>query len=81
MLPDWVMNTLVELASKAPFGNGRVQLGIAFDGWFLPQGKVVDFVNKVRSLGIKLITTHSGQGPIFGLSLNHLVEEHVLTHF
>jgi hypothetical protein len=66
MLPDWVMSTLVEIASKAPFGEGRVQLGIAFDGWFLPQEVVVDFVTKVRSLGVKLITTHSGQGAVFG---------------
>jgi hypothetical protein len=66
MLPEWVMSTLVDLASKAPFGNRRVQLGIAFDGWFLPQEMVVDFVKKVRSLSVKLITTHSGQGAVFG---------------
>jgi hypothetical protein len=68
MFPDWVMSTLVELASKAPFGNGRVQLGIAFDGWFLPQEMVVDFVTKARSLGVKPITSHSGQGAVFGFT-------------
>jgi hypothetical protein len=67
MFPDWVMSTLVQLASKAPFGNGRVQLGISFDGWFLPQDVVVDFVTIVRSLGVKLITTHSAQGPVGGI--------------
>lgn len=66
MLPNWVMSTVAELAKKAPFGNGRVQLRIAFDGWSLPQERVVDFVTKARSLGVKLITTHSGQGPVFG---------------
>jgi hypothetical protein len=68
MLPDWVMNTLVELASSAPFGDGRVSLGFAFDGLFLPKEIVIDLFNKVKSLGIKLITAHSCPHPLFGMS-------------
>jgi hypothetical protein len=68
LLPDWVMNTLVELANNAPFGDGRVSLGFAFDGLFLPKEIVVDLFNKVKSLGIKLITTHYAPNAVFGMS-------------
>lgn len=68
ILPDWVMNTLVELAKNAPFGDGRVSLGFAFDGLFLPKEIVVDLFNKVKSLGIKLITIHYAPNAVFGMS-------------
>jgi hypothetical protein len=35
------MSTFESLAAKAPLGNGRVQLGFAFDGFFLPKEIVV----------------------------------------
>jgi hypothetical protein len=53
MLADWVMSTLDDLAAKAPFGDGRVQLGLAFDGFFLPKEMVVSLFDKVKALGIK----------------------------
>ncbi|KAE8451450.1 hypothetical protein EG329_004079 [Mollisiaceae sp. DMI_Dod_QoI] len=58
MLPDWVMSTMSELASKAPFGDGRITLGLAFDGFWYPKEVVVDLFTKARDMGIKLITTH-----------------------
>ena len=67
ILPDWVMQGLETLAEAQPFGNGRVRLGFAFDGLFLPKWMVVDLFDKVRALGIKLITTHDASGAIFGM--------------
>jgi hypothetical protein len=58
MLADWVMSTFEELVSQAPFGNGRVQLGFAFDGWFLPKEVFLPVVEKVKGLGVEIITTH-----------------------
>ena len=66
LLEPWVMETLEELASKAPFGNGRVSLGFAFDGWFLPKEMIVDVFEKVKKMGIKLITTHYVRGVLSG---------------
>ena len=61
LLPEWVMAHLDALASKAPFGDGRVSLGFAFDGFFLPKEVVIPLFDKVKSLGIKVITTHYGR--------------------
>jgi hypothetical protein len=58
LLPDWVMSTLEQLAADGPFSEGRVQLGFAFDGFFLPKQVIVPLFEKVKSLGIKVITTH-----------------------
>jgi hypothetical protein len=58
MLADWVMKTLDSLASRDPFGEGRIQLGFAFDGFFLPKELVVALFDEVKALGIKVITTH-----------------------
>lgn len=67
MLPDWVMSTLESLAAKAPFGDGRVTLGFAFDGFFLPKEVIVSLFKKVKALGIKTWTTHYGQNAIQGM--------------
>lgn len=71
MLPDWVMSTLSDLASKAPFGDGRVTLGLAFDGLWYPKEVVVDLFTKAKEMGIKLITTHYVRNAIQGLSPLH----------
>jgi hypothetical protein len=55
------------LAAKAPFGNGRVTLGFAFDGFFLPKEVVVSLFQKVKSLGVKTWTSHYGQNVIQGM--------------
>jgi len=60
------MNTFESLASKAPFGDGRVQLGFGFDVLHLPKDIVVGLYRKVRSLGVDLITLHSSRNAILG---------------
>jgi hypothetical protein len=64
MLPEWVISLLEELASKAPFGSERVQLGFGFDGLWLPKDVIIPLFEKVKALGIKTITTHYLQNPI-----------------
>ncbi|KAJ7490947.1 hypothetical protein FB451DRAFT_1124532 [Mycena latifolia] len=71
-MPDWVQPQLADLAAKQPFGDGRVQLGFAFDGFFLPKQMVVGVYEQVRSLGIKLITSHYVRNAIIGMSYAHL---------
>ncbi|OJJ53601.1 hypothetical protein ASPSYDRAFT_51076 [Aspergillus sydowii CBS 593.65] len=58
LLPQWWYATLETLASSAPFGSGRVQLGLAFDHFKLPKETVKHLWDKCRSLGLKLFTTH-----------------------
>jgi hypothetical protein len=57
-LEDWVMQTFTDLATQAPFGNGRVTLGFAFDLWFFPQPVVQGVFQQVKDAGVKTITTH-----------------------
>jgi hypothetical protein len=58
LFPDWVMSTFEDLASKAPFCDGRVHLGFAFDGMWLPKEMLVPLFAKVKDAGVKTITTH-----------------------
>lgn len=63
-LEPWMYEQLAKLGSRAPFGpNGRVMLGLAFDGWFLPKEMIADLFKKAKDAGAQLITTHCGVGP------------------
>lgn len=54
------MDTWNRLATANPFGpNGRVRLGFAFDGMWLPDKALQDLFAKVRAQGSHLITTHA----------------------
>ncbi|KFY81290.1 hypothetical protein V500_11551 [Pseudogymnoascus sp. VKM F-4518 (FW-2643)] len=60
LIPEWVMTTFRELASKNPFGpNGRVRLGFAIDTGFVSAGKLKDIFAEVRAEGVHLITSHA----------------------
>lgn len=62
-----VMPTLDELAKASPFGDGRVTLGFAFDGFqHLPQQYLDMLMAKLASLKISLITFHYLFGPVMG---------------
>lgn len=67
LLPDWVMTQLDDLMKKAPFGDGRVQLGLAFDAVYLPKEIVVDLFERCRRGGVKVITSHYVRGAVFGM--------------
>ncbi|KAJ6164803.1 hypothetical protein N7470_003475 [Penicillium chermesinum] len=58
LLDDWVIDHLKKLAALAPFGDGRVELGLGFDGFMLPKEQVVPFFQQARALGTKVITSH-----------------------
>ncbi|KAF8202703.1 hypothetical protein K438DRAFT_1965190 [Mycena galopus ATCC 62051] len=66
LIPDWVQLQLAELAEQQPFGNGRVRLGFAFDGYYLSKDAIISLFEQVRSLGIKLITSHYTRNAVFG---------------
>ena len=64
LLPPWVMDTFDKLAAAKPFGDGRVLLGFAFDGFFLPKEMLDPLFHRVVEGGIQLFTTHDGVGPM-----------------
>ncbi|OCL01990.1 Metallo-dependent hydrolase [Glonium stellatum] len=67
-LEPWVLTTLEELAGQAPFGDGRVTLGLAFDLYFLGKDVVASVFSKAKSLGIRTITSHYVRNAQFSLA-------------
>ncbi|PYH84603.1 Metallo-dependent hydrolase [Aspergillus uvarum CBS 121591] len=78
LLDDWVLQQLEELAAAAPFGDGRVQLGLAFDGFMLPKEMVVALFDRARRAGVKVITTHYVRGYFNDGSLVDTLEDYGL---
>ncbi|RAH84309.1 Metallo-dependent hydrolase [Aspergillus japonicus CBS 114.51] len=78
LLDDWVLQQLEELAAAAPFGDGRVQLGLAFDGFMLPKEMVVALYDRARRAGVKVITTHYVRGYFNDGSLVDTLEDYGL---
>lgn len=62
LLDEWVIGHLRHLGANAPFGEGRIQLGLAFDGFMLPKDLVVSLYTEARELGVKVITSHYVRG-------------------
>lgn len=63
--PSWFFDQFKELADRAPFGkDGRVRLGFFFDSYFLPQDSIVDIFHRVRSWGVKMISSHFRHWPV-----------------
>lgn len=70
-MPDWIMTTFRELASKTPFGpNGRVLLGFAIDTGFVPTGKLKEIFAEVRAEGVHLITSHATRVAMLGKAIS-----------
>lgn len=58
-LENWVMETFSTLADQAPFGEGRVTLGFAYDLWFLPQEVTRGVFDQVEKKNIRTVTCHA----------------------
>ena len=68
VLEPWVLSDLSSLIQKAPFGsNGRVQLGLGFDSWFLPEDATAPLFDIARQGGIKVLTAHGFEGYVSSL--------------
>jgi hypothetical protein len=65
-LNDSVLTSFRSLAQNSPYGSGRVQIGLGFDSWFLPQETVTSLFDLALSLGIDVVTTHYVRGPVVG---------------
>ena len=80
MLEDFVIDTFEDLAVKGPFGDGRVTLGFAFDGWFLPKEVILPLFDRVAKHGIRTITCHSVRNATMGgfASLPELLDSYGL---
>lgn len=64
--PPWVMDTFDKLTTINPLANGRVMLGFAFDGLFLPKEILQPVFQKVMDAGAQVFTTHDTAGPMMG---------------
>ena len=58
-IAPWAIDHLRQLSQKAPLGDGRVTLGVAFDAWFLPKESLVPLFDDIKTMGIKYLTTHN----------------------
>lgn len=58
ILDEWVLRQLDELGAACPLGEGRVQLGLGFDGFMLPREVVIALFTQARKAGAKVITSH-----------------------
>jgi cytosine/adenosine deaminase-related metal-dependent hydrolase len=59
--------------------EGRVYLGFGFDFFFLPKEYVLSIFKRMRSAGVKLITTHVAKNLVFGTgSTTNLLDEYGL---
>ncbi|KAJ4292582.1 hypothetical protein N0V90_009245 [Kalmusia sp. IMI 367209] len=58
-LEDWVMQTFSTLVDQAPFGNGRVTMGFAYDMWFLPKEMTQAVFDQVKEKDIRTVTCHA----------------------
>lgn len=72
IIPEWAINQAEELLKTSPFGDGRVNLGLAFDALFLPKSIVASLYDRSRRAGAKLITSHYARGAFFGMSIIRL---------
>ncbi|KAM0249498.1 hypothetical protein ACHAQJ_009046 [Trichoderma viride] len=78
-LPSWAVEQVEELIKAGPYGDGRVNVGLAFDALFLPTEIVADLYKRVRQAGAKVITSHYCRGAIFGQqSVVDMLEGHGL---
>ncbi|KAL6923968.1 hypothetical protein FSST1_001242 [Fusarium sambucinum] len=59
MIASWTLPEIRKLGANAPFGDGRVTMGLAFDLWFLPEQVVQELFQTAREAGINLATTHA----------------------
>jgi len=69
--PEYYIEQLSQLIKSQPFGSGRVQLGLTWDAWYLPQEMVAPIFKQAREGGIKLITCHANRGPTLSTHLSH----------
>lgn len=58
MRENWIVDFFDHLGEIFPLADGRVQLGLAFDGFMLPKEQVVSLYEKARHTGAKVITSH-----------------------
>ncbi|CAJ0547165.1 Ff.00g017920.m01.CDS01 [Fusarium sp. VM40] len=68
ILGSWFLDELQELGKKAPFGDGRITMGLAFDLWLLPEPMIQDVFKRAREAGIDFATTHAVRSPHVGMS-------------
>ncbi|KAK1226846.1 hypothetical protein PQX77_010150 [Marasmius sp. AFHP31] len=65
-IEPWGISDWSSLVKKAPFGtNGRVQLGLGYDGWPLPEEVTATVFDIALKGGVRLLSTHMVAGVVF----------------
>ncbi|OAP63595.1 hypothetical protein AYL99_02822 [Fonsecaea erecta] len=67
LLPEWALTQIAELAQKHNRPAATVEIGMGFDSWFLPQDMVLGMLGKLRTSGLRVLTTHVGCNAFMGL--------------
>lgn len=69
---------IADLAGKLNSPDLRVQMGVAFDLWFLPKEMITPLFKQLTAAGVKTLTSHIGRNavqglhyPVVGLEQNH----------
>ncbi|GKU07411.1 5-methylthioadenosine s-adenosylhomocysteine deaminase [Fusarium langsethiae] len=73
LIASWNLEELTMLGTQAPFGDGRVNMGLAFDLWFLPSQVVQELFQTARKAGINLATTHAVRN--YQLSMSDVIQQ------
>jgi cytosine/adenosine deaminase-related metal-dependent hydrolase len=73
LIASWILQEIQDLGTKAPFGDGRVTMGLAFDLWFLPDQVVQDIFKRARDVGMDLATTHAVRN--HQMSMNDVIQQ------
>ncbi|KAK6365349.1 hypothetical protein LTS17_011321 [Exophiala oligosperma] len=60
---DWIMDKIQALAQNAPYGDGRIQIGFGLDEFRFDRATTVDVFKRIKSFGIKHVTTHYFRSP------------------
>lgn len=58
----WFMPMLQDMVGQRPFGDGRMELGLAFDSFGIPREDVKEIFSRARESKLQLITSHHFHG-------------------
>ncbi|KAJ9654065.1 hypothetical protein H2198_006864 [Neophaeococcomyces mojaviensis] len=49
--------------------KGRIEIGLAFDAWFLPKQMTTPLITRLSAAGVRTLTSHIARDAVFGLGM------------
>lgn len=65
-IPSWFLETLEQVNERLKASNGKVTLGLGFDGYHLPKEDVIRVFETARKVGVRRITSHWRRNNVAG---------------